>query len=355
MATEALLAKYRQRQAEASRRQGSKDIWTNIDPGDNFFRILKSAPDGGFYVSALYHNRLQLLGVPADMGKGCYCRKSFDSKAKCPICELVERLAASGDPQDAEVAKACKAKVKLCSWAFKLKSPQDTEPEEAKPRILTYPPSVESQLLTYFLDPDYGDFTDPKTGRNITISKTGTGLGTEYSVRPRPKASAFAFDASQLPSIAETIPPRSYEEMCRMLGQEPEEGEEALAPAPAPTPAPTPKHEPEPAPPQKAKPVVTTTKVPAPAPVAAKPAPKPPITPKPVAKAAPLPLEPEPEEEPPTEEAEPSDTPPVDDAITPDDSKPACFGDGDTFNPRSDVCKACPYMQPCKNIFLGIG
>lgn len=346
MASESLLEKYRRRQEENSRRSGGQDIWANIEDGDNFFRILQSDKEGGFYVEALYHNNLKLIGVPQEKGKGCYCRKSFDRKAKCPICDFVDSLLKSEDPKEVEVGKKVRAKKKLCAWVFKLKSPQDVEPEDDKPRIMTFGQTVESQLLTYFLDPDYGDFTDPKTGRNITITRTGKDLNTEYSVRPRPKTSAFSFqwDKNGPPSIPDAIPPRSYNDMCEMLGQEPEEGaDETPAPPPAktppappkaqpPKPAPkaTPPPEPEeneggeddtpPPPPPKKPPVATTVKKPAPAP---KPAPEP---------------------ETPPEETEGGDT-----------GKPACYGDGETFNPRSDECKACPHMKPCKDIFLGIG
>lgn len=330
MVEQSLLEKYRQRQQDNARRSNTSDLWANIDDGDNFFRILRSAPDGGFYVEAAYHNNLKLLGVDADKGKGCYCRKSFDKKLKCPVCDLLEEMKKSEDPQEVKIAKDCKAKRKCVSWAFKLKSPQDVEPEDPTPRILTYGATVESQLLTYFLDPDYGDFTDPETGRNITITKTGKELNTEYSVRPRPKVSGFAFDPSNLASIESTIPPRSYTDMCEMLGQEPQEGYSE-------------EHKPEPAK-KTATPAAAT--LPKPVAKAATPPAKKATVPASKPKPAPAP-EPEPEE-PPVEGGE-------EEGGEEDTSKPSCFGDGETFNPRSDECKACPHMKPCKDIFLGIG
>ena len=34
--------------------------------------------------------------------------------------------------------------------------------------------------------------------------------------------------------------------------------------------------------------------------------------------------------------------------------KPACFGDGETFSPRSAECKGCPESEECKAIFIKV-
>jgi hypothetical protein len=46
-------------------------------------------------------------------------------------------------------------------------------------------------LISSFEDEEYGDITDPETGRNVQIVKSGTGIQTRYDVSLRPKATSL--------------------------------------------------------------------------------------------------------------------------------------------------------------------
>lgn len=78
---------------------------------------------------------------------------------------------------------------------------------------IEFGPKIKEALTNIMNDPDYGDFTCPTKGRDITITREGQGRETQYSVMPKPNRSLLAgskddpAEAAQL--IAEILNQRS--------------------------------------------------------------------------------------------------------------------------------------------------
>lgn len=118
----------------------------------------------------------------------------------CPVCSYRKELLATGNPEDAELAKQYKAKLRYVSNVVDLTDPVWTKkaieklkaekkimdknlPKVGSPKIqtLTYGPTVWEILINVFQS---CDFTNLDIGRNIQIKKEGVGLNTNYVVLP---------------------------------------------------------------------------------------------------------------------------------------------------------------------------
>ena len=69
--------------------------------------------------------------------------------------------------------------------------------------------TVYQELLAFFADPDYGDLTDPTSGRDITVEfKTAKELGKNYPetyIRVKPNQTAITEDKTVLESVKDQI------------------------------------------------------------------------------------------------------------------------------------------------------
>ena len=68
--------------------------------------------------------------------------------------------------------------------------------------------TVYQEILGYIADPDYGDITDPTSGRDLTIEyKSAEEAGTSYpttTIRVKPSETAVSEDATRATSFIET-------------------------------------------------------------------------------------------------------------------------------------------------------
>jgi hypothetical protein len=154
-------------------------VTAKIDPDD----------DMKFYINCavMSPNAEHYLGVPQDL-------------ITCEICNYVKELKATGQPEDAQLAKDIKAKICYVSnvidindpvWTKKAieiiksekKIPDKLLPKIGTPKIQTYNYGVTvfNGLCDTFQSTD---FTDLETGRNMKIIKEGSGIETKYRVAP---------------------------------------------------------------------------------------------------------------------------------------------------------------------------
>ena len=362
-----LADKYRAKQ-EALKTRGGQDydkLWATLQDGPNRVRFFPNPTDGGFYLEGGTHRNLNLLGCVDGEGKpvkAALCPTAFDPKAPCPICELLKTFKVSKDVKERGLHDKCRAKERYFSWVRILSDPsEDSIPAGENAQVLGYGSTILGDLLSYWTDPDYGDFTDPEEGRTATIEKSGTGLDTEYTTKLRPKASSF--DAPDLQPLEEVIAPRSYEELEALLGlagDQKKPGKAAAedddedtgkagkgkAPAKAPQQARLPlkgkgaaseDDDDE----RKADPEEQEERQPAKAPARAPRRAEPPKKEEPPAKTvnfkAHMKANPDLYEEAPTMDGAP-------------DGAPGCFGE--KFQPRAAVCVDCPVRGECKEVFL---
>jgi len=381
---EELIERYRKQKEKLETSGGDGDLFATKKVGLNFFRMVANPGDGGFYMEARKHRDLDKLGAVSQ--KVAFCAKSFgNTKARCPICELVAVLEKSEDPVDRATAKSCKAKTTYLSYVVELESlKQKTMSDGGNVKVLEYGKTILEPLLGYYLDTeDWGDFTDLEEGRNITIERTGERLDTKYEVRMRPVATKFSIDLSGLAPIEEVVAPHSYNKLCEILGTEPDDEEEeerttskkkskkAKKEVEPPEDDENEEIEEPSAPKLPSKKAISKLKMKA-------------LTAlideheldidvddyESTAEIRDAVIEllygPEEEEEEPVKskakkgkakkkeepEEEEEDSDGEEDNSEKPKGAPKCFGDCETFDPRDDKCKTCKFMKECKNIYL---
>jgi hypothetical protein len=96
--------------------------------------------------------------------------------------------------------------------------------EDKGVRFYSFGKTVYQELLSYISDPDYGDITDPKTGRDIVVEyipkeKSDTSFA-KTSVKVKPSQTPLSTDAAQMkvwlseqPDIKELYTEPTYNEL----------------------------------------------------------------------------------------------------------------------------------------------
>lgn len=163
---------------KANRRSGGNNDYDKLVQGKNVRRILWPKGDHDLFFSDGYLH----FGLGDDGHGVATCPKTFDTNAKCPICERVDELRKSRDKDDKKLADRMRATRRVYVNAI------NRDEDDDSPRILPIGVTVLKALLQVICDPDYGDITNPTTGRDVTITRTGQGMDTKYSVLPKPKS-----------------------------------------------------------------------------------------------------------------------------------------------------------------------
>jgi len=118
-----------------------------------------------------------------------------------PIVEFADKLKRMGDKDDWKAAKAMEPKLRTFV-------PVIVRGEEGEGvRFWGFGKTVYQEILGYIADPDYGDITDPTSGRDLTIEyKTAEEAGTTYpttTIRVKPNQSALSDDSSTATNFIE--------------------------------------------------------------------------------------------------------------------------------------------------------
>jgi hypothetical protein len=118
-----------------------------------------------------------------------------------PIVEFADKLKRMGDKDDWKAAKAMEPKLRTFV-------PVIVRGEEGEGvRFWGFGKTVYQEILGYIADPDYGDITDPTSGRDLTIEyKTAEEAGTTYpttTIRVKPNQSALSEDSSNATNFIE--------------------------------------------------------------------------------------------------------------------------------------------------------
>lgn len=143
--------------------------------GTTRVRILSAGPDNepALEIVRFYVN-----------GHSVFSPATFEEP--CPFMEEYKRLKDSKDEDDKKLAKKMvpSRRYALACLIFKDAKGQEMD-YNGEPRLLMVPSSVYQDIIEYWLDEDEaGDMTDPKTGYDIKIERSGSGqFDTTYSVR----------------------------------------------------------------------------------------------------------------------------------------------------------------------------
>lgn len=143
--------------------------------GTTRVRILSAGPDNepALEVVRFYVN-----------GHSVFSPATFEEP--CPFMEEYKRLKDSKDEDDKRLAKKLVPSRRYVLGCIIFKDAKGQEMDySGEPRLLMVPSSVYQDIIEYWLDEDEaGDMTDPKTGYDIKIERSGSGqFDTTYSVR----------------------------------------------------------------------------------------------------------------------------------------------------------------------------
>lgn len=115
--------------------------------------------------------------------------KPLKERTPCPACEAATRMDQSSNPLDREKARKLFPTMRVYANAI------DRSDAMAGPKVLTIPGSVYEELLSIAKDSDAGgDFTNPDTGFDVVITKTGSGMETRYKTKAARDNSPLADD-----------------------------------------------------------------------------------------------------------------------------------------------------------------
>ena len=185
--------------ASAMQSNSKKSTMWKPEAGDQFVRVLPTA-DGDPFREFHFHYGL-------GKNPGIYCSKKNDN-GDCPICDFASKLWRDGVANDDTTLKN---EAKKLFARKRYYSPVLVRGQEADGvRIWSYGKTSYESLLSYILDPDYGDITDPKTGTDIklTYSVPGTpGSFPKTTLQPRRKPSVLCDDAvANCNELLESVP-----------------------------------------------------------------------------------------------------------------------------------------------------
>lgn len=155
------------RYSEQKAKFGGGGQWHKIQDGENVLRLLTFTNEEGraeLYVHARTHFLPNVGAMP--------CLK-VDKGDACPICEYVAQLRKRDKTMAGKLAARNRA-------YFNVLVDGEIKQIEVGPNVL-------AAIMALFADEDYGNIADLDEGRNIKITKKGSGLNTEYSVLPSSK------------------------------------------------------------------------------------------------------------------------------------------------------------------------
>ena len=139
-----------------------------------------------------------------------------------PIVEFANKLKNMGDKEDWKTGKSMEPKLRTFVPVIVRGK------EDAGVQFWGFGKTVYQEILGYIADPDYGDITDPTTGRDLTIEyKSAEQAGTQYpttTIRVKPNVSPLVQDPQEAQKFLDTqtaitdlYPLLSYEELSQVL------------------------------------------------------------------------------------------------------------------------------------------
>lgn len=146
---------------EKSGGRGSSIWWKPTDKAAVIRGVPNPHNSSEPFISAWWH--YDIGGV-----KTIYCPKMNEGK-ECPVCDLAEKFRTMGGDDNYKIFKQFVAKIRMYL-------PIIVRGEEASGvKLWGFTPVVERELLSYICDPDWGDFTDPFTGHDMSVKSIPSG------------------------------------------------------------------------------------------------------------------------------------------------------------------------------------
>ncbi len=190
--------------------------------GENRIRILPPwSEEGRFYRQIFVHFR---VGVD---NRVVVCpRRTPPRKGACAICEYIDAKLRSGSSIEQTEAQQMIPRHQFLYNIVDLKEP------EKGVQVFASGVKIWNWLVGFFNNEEFGDFTDPMTGRTVIITKSGEGRQVEYTVALSPKQTPLDNMEwlNQLYNLDNYMPIATYEEtkeaLTGVLAVPVEEGED---------------------------------------------------------------------------------------------------------------------------------
>jgi hypothetical protein len=216
------MSKIKSKQEELQKGSGGYG-YDKLKDGKNIRRILPPKGDSTvFYSEGFMH-----FGLGEDGKTAVACLDTFGKK--CPICEYLDSIKDSKSKDEKEFAQRARKTKRIYINVLN----RDSDDEDEKPVVLPIGKMILKQVIDVICDPDYGDITDFEAGRDITITRSGKGLNTEYSVIVKPKETVASEQYSEdemdemLPDLDTLFVEKSEAELMEILtGEEVDDDDE---------------------------------------------------------------------------------------------------------------------------------
>jgi len=133
-----------------------------------------------------------------DLGKKNYLSPITYGKDD-PVVEFCEKLKSSGNSDEWKLGR--KMEPKMRTYVPILVRGEESEGV----KFWGFGKTVYQELLGFIADPDYGDITDPKSGRDIVVEFTpssGPGSYPSTKIRVKPKVTPMTDDRNVLEAVA---------------------------------------------------------------------------------------------------------------------------------------------------------
>lgn len=118
----------------------------------------------------------------------------MEVKKPCIVCAKADKLKATGQDSDFELAKDLFPKRRVYANVI------DRAHPDSGPKVLAFGKMIHEDLIKLRKNEDWGgDFTHPETGFDVVIERKGSGKNdTEYTVSPRKQTKLENFDWIQM-------------------------------------------------------------------------------------------------------------------------------------------------------------
>jgi len=168
---------------EGLKKKKNSTDFMQFDDGKTIIRVAPGHPNmEGFFVAIPHH---QKRGAKKSEYVKVICRNLNGEASDCEICPTLEELRESEDKADKKLYKEQMPTDRYFFSAFK----REEGDGEEKLQTVECGSMLLEEILNILVDPDYEDLLDPLTGRDITVTKSGTSIDTEYHAQPRAKTS----------------------------------------------------------------------------------------------------------------------------------------------------------------------
>ena len=179
----------------------SKKYWRPKE-GRNVIRVLPPWKD-----SDTFYKEVPTHWLPQGEGNRMIpCRQALSKK--CYLCQKIEKLSSMDSAKKQAKAQTMSVKTRI------LYNIVDKGSVSAGVQEYTSGEGVLRELLSHAVDPEWGDFTDPKEGYDVIINRKGANLATRYEIRLRRNPSPIEDKRwlKQLVDLDKIMPIPSYEE-----------------------------------------------------------------------------------------------------------------------------------------------